>query len=119
MKVLFVALTILSLALLGAHFLRFGNVIGVVTSIALIGLLFFRKAWVARLIQVALVFGTLEWAHTLYELVQIRMAHGAPYARMATIIGVVTVITLGSALLFQTEAIRRMYGMRTQDKAAN
>ncbi len=119
MKALFLALIALSLAVLGAHYLRYGNVLGVAAALALIGLLFLRRGWVARVIQAALVLGALEWAHTLYELVQMRMAHGAPVARMSTIIGVVIAVTLGSALLFQTRTMKRMYGLRRRDPAAN
>ena len=119
MKALFLAPVVLSIALLGAHFMRYGNVIGVAVSFVLIGLVFLRRAWVARLIQAALVLGALEWMHTLYELMQLRMAQGAPTTRMAAIIGVVIVITLGSALLFQTKTLQRMYGLQRRDKAAN
>jgi predicted Abi (CAAX) family protease len=118
MKVLFLAPVVLSIAILGAHFMRYGNVIGVAASLVLIGLVFLRRAWVARLIQVALVLGALEWMHTLYELMQLRMAQGAPTARMTAILGVVIVITLGSALLFQTKTLQRMYGLQGRDKAA-
>jgi uncharacterized membrane protein len=103
---------VLSLALLGAHYLRYGNELGLAASLVLIGLLFLRSAWVARIIQVALVLGAIEWAHTLYELMQIRMAHGAPTTRMAAIIGSVIMITLASALLFQTKTMKRMYGLQ-------
>ncbi|WP_405234461.1 hypothetical protein [Lentisalinibacter salinarum] len=119
MKALFLALIVLSLAVLGAHYLRYGNVPGVATALALIGLLFVRRAWVARVVQAALVLGAVEWAHTLYELVQMRMAHGAPVARMAAIIGVVIAVTLGSVLLFQARAMKRMYGLQRRDPAPN
>ena len=109
MRVLYFALIVLSLAVLGAHFMRYGNMIGVAASFALIGLLFLRRPWVARLIQAALVLGALEWAHTLYQLVQVRMAHGAPTARLVIILGVVIVITVGSALLFQTKTMKQIY----------
>ena len=112
MKALFLAPVVLSIAVLGAHFMRYGNAIGVAVSLVLIGLIFLRRAWVARLIQAALVLGALEWMHTLYELMQMRMAQGAPTARMAVIMGVVIVITLGSALLFQTKTLQRMYGLQ-------
>ena len=119
MKALFLAPAVLSFAVLGAHFLRYGNTIGVAASLVLIGLVFLRTAWIARLIQAALVLGALEWVQTLYGLVQIRMAHGEPTARMATIIGAVLVVTLASALLFQTKTLKRMYGLQRRDKAAN
>ena len=112
MKAFCLTLILLSLAVLGAHFLRYDNVAGVAVSLALIGLLYVRRPWVARLVQIALLLGAIEWAHTLYELVQVRMAHGAPVARMALIIGAVTVITLVSALLFQTQTMKRVYRLR-------
>jgi ABC-type nickel/cobalt efflux system permease component RcnA len=117
MKALFLAPVVLSIAVLGAHFMRYGNAIGVAVSLVLIGLVFLRRAWVLRLIQAALFLGALEWMRTLYELMQIRMAQGAPTARMAVIIGVVIVITLGSALLFQTKTLQRMYGLQKNEKS--
>jgi hypothetical protein len=109
MKTFYLVIIVLSLVVLGAHFLRYGNAIGVTASLALIGLLFLRKAWVARLVQATLIVGALEWIHTLYELVQMRMAQGAPVARMAAILGVVIVVTIASALLFQTRTMEQMY----------
>lgn len=112
MKALFVSIVVVSLILLGAHFLRYGNVFGLAVSLALVGLLFVRSPWAARIIQVGLVLGAIEWAHTLYGLVQMRLAHEAPVARMAAIIGAVIVVTLCSALVFQTKTLGRMYGLQ-------
>jgi hypothetical protein len=112
MKALFVSIVVVSLILLGAHFLRYGNVFGLAASLVLIGLLFVRSPWAARIIQLGLVLGAIEWGHTLYELVQMRMAQGAPVARMVAIIGTVIVVTLASALVFQTKTMGRMYGLQ-------
>lgn len=98
-----------SLLVLGAHFLRYGNAPGVLVSLVLIALLMVRRPWVARLVQIVFVLGALEWTLTLYELVQARAAHGEPFARMAVILGVVAAVSLGSALLFQTPALKRIY----------
>ena len=103
---------VLSLLVLGAHFLRYDNTPGVVISLALIGLLFLRKAWVARVVQAALLLGAIEWALTLYRLVQMRAAMGEPAMRMALILGVVIAVTAGSALLFQTRTLKKAYGLR-------
>lgn len=100
---------ILSLVLLGAHFLRDSAWVGVFACLLLLTLLFVRRPWAARVIQVALVLGALEWAHTLYELVTIRMAHGQPVMRMLFILGIVETITLFSALSFETAALKRIY----------
>ena len=99
----------LSLAVLGAHFMRYGNSIAVVGSLVLIALLFIRRAWVARLMQVVLILGAIEWVYTIYELVQVRAAHGQPFTRMVIILGVVVAFTLISALLFQAPAMKRIY----------
>jgi hypothetical protein len=108
-KVLVYVPVVLSLVILGAHFMRYENLIGVSGSLGLIALLFVRRPWVARLMQVVLVIGALEWVRTLYELVQVRVATGQPVTRMAVILGAVTLVTFCSALLFQSSVLKRIY----------
>jgi hypothetical protein len=48
---------VISLLLLGAHFLRAGQTSLVVVSLVLLIPLFFRKSWVPRLIQLVLLLG--------------------------------------------------------------
>jgi hypothetical protein len=108
-KVLIYIPVVLSLVILGAHFMRWGNAIGVFGSLALITLLIVRRPWVARLMQVVLILGALEWVRTLYELVQVRAAHGQPFIRTIVILGVVVAVTFCSALLFQSPALKRIY----------
>ncbi len=100
---------VLSLLVLTAHFLRAGNDVAVAASLLLIAALFVRKYWSARLVQIALLLGALEWLRTLYVLAQMRADQGEPYARMAIILGVVALITLVSALVFETRTMRRIY----------
>ena len=100
---------VLSILVLGAHFLRGGSMIAVFVALVLIGLLFLRRPWVARLVQAVLVLGALEWLRTMYELAQIRAMHGQPYGRMLVILGIVAAVTLCSALLFQTQALKDVY----------
>ena len=108
-KVLFYVPVVLSLVILGAHFLRYGNSIGVFSSLVLCALLIVRRPWVARLMQVVLILGALEWVRTLYELAQARATLGQPYARMIVILGVVVAVTFCSALLFQSPTLKRIY----------
>ncbi len=108
-KVLLYVPVVLSIVILGAHFMRYGNSIGVFGSLVLIILLFVRRAWVARMVQVVLVLGALEWVRTLYELVQWRAAQGEPATRMVIILGVVAAVTFGSALLFQAKTLKKIY----------
>ena len=108
-KVLVYVPVILSLVILGAHFMRYGNSMGVVGALALIALLIVRRPWVARLMQVVLILGALEWVRTLYELAQVRAALGQPFTRMTIILGVVAAVTFCSALLFQSPALKKIY----------
>ena len=116
-KVLVYVPVILSLVILGAHFMRNGNTLAVVGVLLLIALLFVRLPWVARALQAALVLGALEWVHTIYELVQLRAAQGEPYTRMVVILGIVTVVTGCSALLFQTPTLKKTYGFYRRERA--
>ena len=109
-KVLLYVPVVLSILVLGAHFLRYGNSIGVLVALLLIALLFLRRPWVARMMQVVLVLGTIEWLRTMYELGHIRALHGQPYGRMLVILGVVAVVTLLAALLFESKTLRQVYG---------
>ena len=114
-KVLIYVPVVLSLVILGAHFMRYGNLIGVFGSLVLIALLIVRRPWVARLMQVVLILGALEWVRTLYELAQVRAAYGQPFTRMIVILGVVAAVTFCSALLFQSPALKRIYRLDRQE----
>jgi len=115
-RVLLYIPVVLSFLVLGAHFLRDGSSIGVYVVLALIALLFLRRPWVARLVQAVLVLGALEWLRTMYELAQIRAFHGQPYGRMLVILGIVAAVTLCSALLFQTPALKDVYRLNGRKK---
>ena len=62
------------------------------------------------MMQVVLVLGTLEWIRTLVMLAMWRSQQGEPFLRMVVILGVVAAVTLISALLFETQRLRRIYG---------
>ena len=115
MKAILYTPIVLSLIVLGAHFMRYSNTILVGAAVVSIALLFVRKPWVARLLQVVLVLGALEWVRTLYGLVQMRTALGEPYGRMLTILGSVAAITALSALAFQSKSLKKVYGLDQQE----
>ena len=114
-KVLIYVPVVLSLVVLGAHFMRYDSSAGVVGSIVLIALLFVRQPWVARLVQTALILGALEWLWTLFELIQVRTALGQPFIRMAVILGSVAAVTFISALLFQSSTLKKFYKLDSRD----
>lgn len=103
----------ISFLLLAAHFLRAGQVVVVGLLLALLLLLFIRKFWVPRVIQVVLLLGAVEWVVTLYSVAQLRIASGLPWTRMAIILGVVALFTALSSLVFRSEALRdRFYYLK-------
>ncbi len=109
MKALLYIPIVLSLIVLAAHFLRAGNLLVVLAALGLVALLPLRRPWVARLVQVVLVIGALEWTRTLATLAIRRSEEGEPFLRMALILGAVTAVTLVSGLLFETPALRGRY----------
>ncbi len=102
---------VLALLVLAAHFLRAGEYIVVALLVALIALLAVPRWWAARLVQLVLVLGTIEWIMTLAELAFERMVQGEPAARLIAILGTVAVLTAASALVFRTAPLRRYYGL--------
>lgn len=107
---------ILSALLLAAHFVRMGSPILVILALMLPWLLFFPQGWAARFVQVALIYGTIEWVRTLWVFVAERSEAGQPWTRLAIILGVVALFTAGSAMSFSlSRPLRRRYGL---DKAS-
>lgn len=100
---------VLSLLLLGAHFLRSGNLVMVVVVLSFLSLLAVRRVWAARTVQVALLIGALEWMRTLARLVALRAQEGQPALNLVLILGSVALLTGLSALVFRAARLRRWY----------
>ena len=109
MNLLLLAAPTLALTVLGAHFYREGSLVPTLGCAALIALLALPRAWVARTVQLALLAGSAEWVWTTLMLAQQRLAMGRPWSRMALILGVVTVLTACSALVFRHARLRLRY----------
>jgi len=100
---------VISLLLLAAHFFRGAHYLLVALMLLLLLLLLVKRSWVPPLMQGVLVIGAIEWLRTLVALAQMRMEFGAPWTRMAAILGAVAVFTALSALVFWLKAIQRRY----------
>jgi hypothetical protein len=109
--VLFAA-PVLSFLVLGAHFLRESSFVLTAVCAVLAVLVAWRRAWVERLLQLALAFAALEWAWTAFVLVQQRAAEGRPWGRMAIILGAVTLVTAAS--IGAVEVLRRRRVRRSE-----
>jgi hypothetical protein len=89
---------LISALLIAAHFLRSGSYILVAVGLAFPALLALRTRWAARVVQVALICAGIAWVHTLLTLAAARQAAGAPWTRLALILGGVALFTFLSAL---------------------
>ena len=109
MNVFRLAPVALSALLLAAHFSRAGFPLMVIISLAAPLLLFVRRPWVARLMQIGLVLGALEWVRTLIVIAVRWQGLGEPWLRMAAILGTVALLTALSALVFQGKNLKERY----------
>lgn len=99
--------TVLSSLLLGAHFMRSGNVALVAACAVFPLLLLFRRSWAVRATQAFLVVAAGTWAWTAFEIAHRRVAAGQPWARMAVILGAVALLAVLAAGLLQARGTRK------------
>ncbi len=99
----------LSLLVLSAHFLRGGQLALVAASLLALGLLFVKRRWAGRALQVGLALGAVEWIRTLVSLVDRRAATGEPFARLTVILAAVAAVTLAAALLLESPRLRSRF----------
>ena len=104
---------VLALLLLAAHFYRAGLAFLVPASLGLVLLMAVRLPWVPRVITAALVLAALEWLRTLLGLAGARLEAGAPWLRLAFILGSVLLLTLAAAWPLRSATVRRWYGEET------
>ncbi|MEE1675569.1 hypothetical protein SNR37_000895 [Agarivorans aestuarii] len=67
-----------------------------------------------RLNQCAMLLLTAEWINTIAEIYVVRSAYDQPWLRMAFILGLVALLHLATALLFQHYKVRRYFGYPRQ-----
>jgi hypothetical protein len=97
---------LLSLLVLAAHFLRAGSLAFVLICLALSAATLVRRPWACRLLQGVLLLGCAEWLRTLAGRVAERTAVGAPWLRMALILGSVALVAAISALALESAPAR-------------
>ena len=100
----------ISLLLLGAHAMRVGVPALAALPISLLLLvLVWPRPWTARLTQLTLVLGALEWARVTLSYVDARRSQDVSWTRLAIILGSVALFTLLSALVFESALLRRRF----------
>ena len=109
MPIALLVLPSLAAVLLAAHFYRAGQIVPAALSVAALLLLAVPRAWAARVLQLVLVAGALEWLRTLAMFASARMAMGQPYLRLTLILLAVAAFTAVSAIVFRQATLRRRY----------
>ena len=100
---------ILSFGLLAAHFSRAGIFPLMLICLAVPLLLFIKKRWVARSIQVLLVLGAAEWIRAMMGYIEMRKSIGDDWGRLAIILIAVALLTACSGLVFRGKKLRSTY----------
>lgn len=109
MALTLLALPTLACWLLAAHFYRAG-LLPLAAAAALLPLLLLAtRPWAARLMQVALALGAVEWLRTLAAFAAVRIGMGQPYLRLTAILVAVALFTAACALVFRHPRLRRRY----------
>ncbi len=103
---------LLSILLLGAHLFRAGQPVLVLLALAIPLVLFVRRSWAVRIVQLELIAGAIEWIRTTAMLVMTREALGQPWSRLVVILGSVALLTFLSAFVFESGSLRKRYRSR-------
>jgi len=109
MNALRIVAVVFSLLVLGAHFLRGGNVALCALCVGLVGLLRVRRPWARRTLQVVLGLGAIEWLRLTFEIAEARARVGEPWERMAVILVSVAVVAALAAVGLESDRMRRRF----------
>jgi hypothetical protein len=91
----------LAALLLAAHFYRARQLVLLAAALALLALVFVARRPALRIAQLGLVAGAFEWLRSLLAFAGMRAAHGAPWTRLAWILGGVAAFTGIAAVLLE------------------
>lgn len=104
-----IGLYVVAALLLGAHFLRAGNVAAVMLCAAAPLLFLYHRRWVPIALQ-ALAYGAAAiWIVAAIHLVDRRVLEGRGWTAAALILGTVALLTLLAGVLLNARAIRERY----------
>ncbi len=107
--ILRISLFVIAAVLLGAHFLRAGDLALVALCVATPLLFLCRKWWSLVLLQLLAYGAAATWIAVAVRLVQVREQYGQPWTAAAIILGSVALFTLLAGLLLNSRSIRERY----------
>jgi hypothetical protein len=99
--------------LLAAHFYRANNYLFMLLSVLMIFVMFVGRPWAARTLQISLLLGSVEWLRTTLFLVMARSETGAPFLRLAIILGAVSLVTALTSVAFRASRVRAHFKLET------
>ncbi len=99
----------LSSLLIAAHFKRADMIAIALVCIATPTILFTKKFWAVRVVQVFLIISSLEWIRTTINLVQLRIEHDQDWKRLAVILITVALFTGCSSLIFKKSTVKELF----------
>ena len=107
-------LTTLSILLMAAHSLRFGEQ-GMTAALLLFTVLMWtRRDWLRHAAMAVLAFGLITWTQTLVTLLQFRLAMDLPWVRLSIIMGAVMGTSLLCIIGLTSQRTRALF---TRDRA--
>ena len=104
-----IGLFITASLLIGAHFLREGNVAALVACLVAPLLFFYRRRWVLLTLQVMAYVASVTWIVTLQRIVEQRLLLGRPWMTAALILTAVALLTLLAGMLLNSRSFRERY----------
>lgn len=104
-----ICLYALAALLLGAHFLRGGDMVMVALCLLAPFAFLYRHRWSLILLQIAAYGAAAAWVNTALRLVQMKQQAGRPWTATALILGVVVLFTLLAGLLLNSRVMTQRY----------
>ncbi len=109
MAILYSIPIFLSSLLITAHFYRNGATIVALFCLVSPALLLLRRSWVPKLSTCLLLLFSLEWIRTTVIFVEQYKLYGKSYEKLVTIMALVILFTLFSAIVFRAGVMRETY----------
>ena len=107
--ILRVTVYVIAALVLAAHFLRGGDMIGVVLCLATPLLFFVRRPWSLLALQVLAYVAAAIWIWTAWDIAAWRLSHGQPWLRAIVIFVAVAAFSALAGVLLTSKGIRALY----------
>jgi len=99
----------LAALVLGAHFLRDGNILLTVVFALSPLLLLIKQRWVLWVLQAIAYVGAVLWLQTAIQILNQRLLLGEPWLRMVIILGVVAAFSVFAGVLMNGKVMQDKY----------